>query len=330
MQTGSIRRGTIIRLVASVLIITVAIWVFFNRQFLLDEVALRSYAPPSEIEALANDDTMTSTGKRYFYVSRPEIQNQDEFNASCQSRGEESIILGCYVGQRIYLYNVTDQRLSGVEQVTAAHEMLHAAYDRMGDDERNKVNQMITSQLGSITDPRILGLIKLYQKSEPGQVTNELHSILGTEVRSLSAELEDYYKKYFNNRGKVVSYSEAYEGVFSQLRAEQEQLTARLNELNNTIKQRMSSFNSSITKLNTDIAGFNNRANNGGFNSEAQFNSERSALVERQQELQAERGEINGLIDEYEQTRKRLESLIIQTQSLNEALDSTPEEVPTL
>ena len=38
----------------------------------------------------------------------------------------KTAVLGCYANREISIFNVTDQRLDGIREVTAAHEMLHA------------------------------------------------------------------------------------------------------------------------------------------------------------------------------------------------------------
>ena len=58
-------------------------------------------------------------------------------------------MLGCYHSNQdgIFLYNVQDARLAGVQQVTAAHEMLHAAYDRLSTKDKNYVDGLLMDYL---------------------------------------------------------------------------------------------------------------------------------------------------------------------------------------
>ncbi len=50
---------------------------------------------------------------------------------------KRNAILGCYnpSSRDIYIYNVTNSELDGVKEVTAAHEMLHAAWERLSESE---------------------------------------------------------------------------------------------------------------------------------------------------------------------------------------------------
>lgn len=196
-------------------IIAGSVFVVQNRQAVQDWIALQTYTPTAQIKSLATNATFTPHGRQLFYASHPSIDNQGAFNQHCTNRDEQSIVLGCYSRSFIYIYNVTDPRLTRVKEVTAAHEMLHAAYDRLGKTERDKLNEQLGTQFKLVADERLINLINLYRKTEPGELYNEMHSILATEARQLSPELETYYKRYFENRLQVVAYSEEYEGVFT-------------------------------------------------------------------------------------------------------------------
>ena len=127
-------------------------------------------------------------------------------------------MLGCYhSGQSgIFVLDVTDSRLDGVEQVTAAHEMLHAAYDRLSRSERSKVDAMLEDYYkNDLKDQRIVETINAYKKSEPKDVVNEMHSIFATEIASLPAPLEKYYQRYFTDRGQIVANAERYKSEFT-------------------------------------------------------------------------------------------------------------------
>lgn len=225
--------------------------VFVYRQDIVDRVRLLSYKPSAEIAALADATTMHGRGRDLFYVSDPQVNERDQFNLNCTDTGEESLVLGCYALQRIYVYNVTDERLKGVKEVTAAHEMLHAAYERLGEGERNRVNGLLEAQLAKMNDDRLKGLIELYDKHEPGQRLNEMHSILGTEFGGLSADLEGYYEQYFTNRGKVVGLANAYASVFTESQERISHYDQQLAELRSEIDANSSDLDSRLANLNS-------------------------------------------------------------------------------
>ena len=202
--------------------------VWQNRFEIYDWAKLRNYQPSAQISGIATASGMNNTGRKLFYVNDPRISDRQEFQTECSNDKEQTIVLGCYTGTNIYLFDVTDERLSGVEEVTAAHEMLHAAYDRLSPNEKKKIDDLTQQAFERVNNPRISSLIESYRKADPSVVPNELHSILGTEVANLGPELEEYYAKYFSDRGKVLSASQAYEKVFADLRNQVENYDADL------------------------------------------------------------------------------------------------------
>lgn len=224
------------------------------RQDIQDWWALRQYEAPADIKQIADETTMIGYGRDIFYVSQPLVENSDDFNRHCARNGEKTIVLGCYSAQRIYLYNVTDPRLYGVKQVTAAHEMLHAAYERMNDDERKKVNALIEAELIHVTDDRLRGLIDLYAQTEPGEKFNEMHSILGTEYGNLSPDLEQYYKQYFADRSKVVDLANQYRGPFEISKAKIAQLELQLSALKQQIETNAQKITTEKAEIDAEVA----------------------------------------------------------------------------
>lgn len=219
-----------------------------NWQAIYDEVQYQRYDPTPAIEQLANDTTMKKHARKLFYAQRPALEDQAAFNQHC-THNEETIVLGCYIrNSGIYIFDVKDERLAGVEQVTAAHEMLHAAYDRLKNGEKTRVNSLLNEAYKDVDNQRIRNTIEEYRK-RGDNVTNELHSILGTEVRDLPFELEAYYQKYFDNRAKVVGYAEAYEKVFDEPQAQLDQLLVQINDL----KGQLASEKASIEALEASL-----------------------------------------------------------------------------
>lgn len=320
-----------LRLGLSAALLLLAIWLFLHRQMVVDQVAYWQYRPTAEIVALAQNASMSSEGRYYFYVSFPEIQDRDHFNSSCNTtHTQETVVLGCYTGRHIYVFNVEDPKLDGIKEVTAAHEMLHAAYDRLSTSERNRINALLDKTARATTDENLKTLLSAYDKSEPGERLNELHSILGTQVHNLDPELESYYKQYFSNRGALVDLSDKYEAVFNSLKSQQQQLAAELEQLGTDITAESSAYNLAIAQLNSDIASFNDRASSGGFSSQAQFNSDRANLVGQQDDLKVQRNNLNAKIAQYNQKRQALEAINSQAEALNRSINSNLSPVPAV
>ncbi len=221
---------------ALLLLIASPVIVLVERQNLYDWWKLRNYTASPEVEALARNTTMDPLAKKIFFVAHPELQQSTDFRASCTVI-EQTIVLGCYrTGSGIFLYNVNDPRLNGVLEVTSAHEMLHAAYERLNFKEKDRINKLTAAAYASLTDDRIKKNVEAYRSRDQSIVPNELHSILGTEVRNLPPELENYYKKYFTDRGKIVNYSELYEAEFTSREAAVAAYDAQLKEMKKNIE----------------------------------------------------------------------------------------------
>lgn len=230
-------------------------------QELLDVVRLLGYQPPPAVAAMAAKATMTDTARRLFYVNHPTIETRKSSLNLCKS-SEQTIVLGCYVTTKgIFLQAVTDPRLDGVMEVTAAHELLHAAYQRMSLLQQSQLNQKLRAVLAQLQNPRILKLVDTYNQQDPSSVDSELHSILGTEVRDLSPELEAHYRQYFTDRLAIVALSERYEGIFTALSKKSkllsQQLATRKTELDRLVaqvKQEAIEIESEQTALKAAIA----------------------------------------------------------------------------
>jgi hypothetical protein len=222
-----------------------------HAQDIIDWGRLRGYDPPARIVQLADKTTMKPDARKVFYVQRPNLDDKSEFKAHCPAN-EKSIVLGCYISNKgIYVLDVTDARLNGVIEVTAAHEFLHAEYDRLSKQDKANVDKMTAAYFATNTDQRLKDTIERYRSSDASVVPNELHSILGTEVRNLPPELESYYSRYFTDRKAIVSFSEKYEQTFVNLEDQVKNYDSRLNSLKsqieanqNTLKEQSSSIDS--------------------------------------------------------------------------------------
>ena len=139
------RRRSVRRIVLGLSLVAVPLVGLWQRQNIFDWAQLRDYTPPAAIVSLAEADSMNEKAKRIFYVNHPQLTSDTtSFRQAC-SISEQTIVLGCYHPdqQGIFVYDVQDERLSGIEEVTSAHEMLHAAYDRLSSKDRKDVDKML-------------------------------------------------------------------------------------------------------------------------------------------------------------------------------------------
>lgn len=323
-------RGRAVGILA-LLSLVLALVLFLNRQFIADQITVWQYQPSSEMATFADRTGMNSGGKFAFYSSKPSLESSQDFNTKCDRKEVSTAILGCYNGHAIYIYNVTNQQLDGIREVTAAHEMLHAAYDRLPDSERDRVNQLVEAEYESLKNrPDFAERMAFYERTEPGERDNELHSIIGTEVKGISVDLEAHYKKYFSDRAKVVALHGKYVAVFTDLQSRSNELSSQLTTLGEQIKSQTQLYNNEVSSLNGAVQSFNARANSGSFSSEAAFNSERSALAARLDRLDTLRTQINTNVDSYNEIRSELITIASESDALNQSIDSTLAPAPSI
>jgi hypothetical protein len=307
-------------LLAVLLLVNVIAW--SQRENIADWWRLRNYQPSQDIAVLATDTTMTDYAKHLFYVNHPSLETKENFNMHCSDESKETAVLGCFRGNRqgIYIYAVTDSRLNGVRQVTAAHEMLHQAYERLSTKERNHIDQLLEDYYkNGLTDEAVKTKLDSYKK-QPGTVlVNEMHSIFGTEVRNLPTELENYYKQYFTDRSKVVTDREAYQGEFSRRQQLVEQYDAQLVRLKkqisdnkSTLEQQMNFLNTKEKQINQDISSSNQAAYQSDVQSYNATVATYNSLLITTRNLIAEHNDIVG----------KRNDIAVQEQELQQALDS--------
>lgn len=316
----------------SVLLILIAILIFVFQQAITDRFNAWVYQPTAAVQTITDRLALTNKGKLYLFAAHPEVQQSADFNSSCPRLEPKNPILGCYTNDRIYIYDVTNSELDGIEEVTAAHEMLHVAWNRLSASQRQTLEGLLSVAYKSIDDTSLKERFAYYERNEPGQFYNELHSILGTEVASLGDELETYYGQYFTDRSSVVGLFQQYNAVFTNLLQESQALLEEIKALTNAINAQSKTYEQEVTALSRDIVSFNQRANNGDFTSLSQFYQERNALTGRTAALELKLLHINADIERYNQLVARYNNLAVQLESLQNSLDSVQnlEPVPSV
>ena len=207
-------------------------------------------------------------------------------------------------------------------EVTAAHEMLHAAYHRLNMFERPNVDKMIRVEYEKIKDdPTLKQVMQYYQKAEPGAELDELHSIIGTTIADLPDDLERYYATYFSDRAKVVALNESYNKVFSELSTKADELQQRIDAARPAIQADLKAYETDLEQLNLDIQSFNQRAASGGFGSRAEFQAVRTALVSRVDALNTRQQAINTRVDALNADITALNQIAIHVNQLNESIN---------
>ncbi|MEX0668249.1 MAG: hypothetical protein WD061_00735 [Candidatus Saccharimonadales bacterium] len=306
----------------SVGFVAAALTAAYNQQAIADWWFLRNYEPDPEIATLAEESYLDGHGQELFYLSDPKINSKSEFNINCPVI-EQAFVLGCYHDKNIYVLEIDRDELHGVMQVTAAHEMLHAAYERLNASERQQITSQLEDFYTTIDNEKLSGLLDRYEKSGGLAIRqNEMHSIIPTQIVDLPNELEEYFSQYFSDRQALVQLYEKYESVFIELNEEiaamqtdLESYRAQLENLDTQIRNERAN----IDRLNAELA---QREANGDLSGYNVLVPEQNAAVARH----------NNMIDTYQdivelhnQLVIKINDLVLTQNKLVNAMDSTYE-----
>lgn len=314
-----------LRLLLALFLVAAAVALWQNRVYVQDVLLVRQYEPSAEITAIAERASMSDVGTFYFYASHPTMQAASEFNQRCTRREPSSAILGCYVNRQIYLFRIDNPELDGMEEVTAAHEMLHAAWDRMSDSDRNRVGSLLEQAYQANVTDKLEERMAYYERTQPGERINELHSILGTEILTLSDELEAHYERYFMDRRAVVGLYDAYQQVFTELEQRAAELSNTIDTLSNDINESITEYNRSSDELNQAIEALNQRAvtlDRTDFNAVLLFNQDREVLLGQVAALESQRERINQSIAEHNAKLEEYNEIVVRSNQLMSSIDS--------
>lgn len=311
--------GTMAVAVVATLGVSASAWSLPRIQHFHDAYVAWSTPIPPDVAAIADATGMSEEGELIYRASTPEVEDDDSFNEHCAIEG--GAVLGCYFEGNVYVYAVTDERLAGTVEVTAAHEMLHAAYERLSPHERERVDALVDEAVAALpADDPVFGDLELYPAE---QLSDEWHSRLGTEFAELSPALEEHYARYFDDRAKVVDLHAKATALFNELRDQIDALVAEIDALDPVLDARIAAYEAAIADYNADVDGFNIRADNGSFASQQQFDRERAGLVSRGAALDAEGAALDAEITRYNGLVEQLTALDADYAELYSALDSS-------
>lgn len=282
------------------------------------------YQETSEVSEIRKSLELTGTGERIFLATQPAIEEAEAFNDHCDSHRTDVSLLGCYIGDKIYIYDVQAESLQDSHKVTAAHELLHAAWKRLSNGERQAVTDLLQEVRWSNAD-WVKEELALYGEDEQ---TEELYTRVGTKLRDIPEDLEKHYAKYFTNRLKIVEYYENYQAPFNELKEKNAEIYEKIQKLNQEIESGRTEYNKRIAELDRQIKTFNQCAETEGcFTSKESFQAQRERLEaekvrldELRESLNKKIDQNNELVNEYQQNQEALGEL-------NNALNSNWEKI---
>lgn len=298
----------------------VLVWVILNRQWLEDWWRGKDYQPVGEMLQIRDSLGLTERGEFLFRASTPKLAESDEFNATCRTAEDEEIaVLGCYTDKNIYVYNITSAELDGIKELTTAHELLHAVWDRMSEEERDELATALR-RVSDGADEHFQEELMTYDES---QRQEELFVRAGTEIMNVPTELEKIYAEVFKDQDAVVAFYNKYIAVFRAMEAEMDALETEMSTVGAEIESASNEYEKRMGQLNADIMSFNACAEVAGcFKTNEEFYARRGGLLAEQGELSAMYDRINQLIDEYNGLVAKYNADVTKTNKLNQIMNS--------
>ena len=203
-------------------------WGLINREWIVDYVRGVSYQPTSEMSAIRDKLKLTDKGEFLFNATQPVLNGRETFNNICRTATDTEVaVLGCYTGGNIYIYNIVSDELKGIRELTTAHELLHAVWARMSDDERVALTEPLTRVFEANQD--LLG--KELDTYDIKEKQEELYVRAGTEVANLPDILEKHYGEVFSDQDLVVDFYNSYIKTFREIETEMDNLKAEMDTL---------------------------------------------------------------------------------------------------
>ena len=315
-------RQAIILVVVGLVLVSVAILIALNLGFLKDLFIGMGYRPSEEMAEIRESLGLTSRGRMIFDASLPSLEEKESFNQYCRESENTTAVLGCYRDDKIYVYNVVSDELSGIRELTAAHELLHAVYDRMSDADKGRVRDLVSEVY--LANQDVMGAeVESYSDE---QRLEEMYVRVGTEIADLPSELEKHYGEIFEDQDRVVSYYNSYIGVFRKIEARMAEILAKTSALSSEISAKTIEYEQGVAELNAAVLEFNNCARTADcFASTWVFNRQRNELIARQEGLSSLYNTINELISQYNTLVVEYNDNVLHGQILNQAINSSSE-----
>lgn len=290
-----------------------------NKTAIIDTIKGWSYTPSTAMATIRDSLDLTSEGLRIFSAAHPILDDRDDFNRDCDSSDPDIAVYGCYYSDKIFVYNIDSEELSGFRESTTAHELLHAVWSRLSGVEKARLVPLLESAYAE-HEADLKETLEAYDESER---VDELYVRLATQVKDLPAELEAHYAKIFSDQDKIVDFYDSYIAPFEELNKKIEALASELESLKKTIDSKTTEYESRSEEFNTAVSNFNSCANTAGcFSSDWAFNSRRYQLVTEEANLNDLYEELNNLINEYNDKVDVYNSSILHSNTLQNLINS--------
>lgn len=291
----------------------------YNSPALGDYIKAFGYQPSQDISEIQQALKLTDRGTRIFLATRPALEQRDDFNIHCKSHNPQISVLGCYSLHRIYIYQIDNTELAGIKESTAAHELLHAVWERLSDSERQAL-QPFLQQVYREHQDLLAEELDVYAASDQ---FDELHSRVGTQITNLPKPLQQHYAQFFQQPETIVAFYTSYSQPFKLASQQIKSLASEMKTLQTTIDTKSSQYQTRSQQFSHAVTEFNHcAATTNCFPDLTSFHSRRQSLVQEQASLSALYSELEQMTNTYNQKVKLYNSNILRTQNLQDSINS--------
>lgn len=296
--------------------------VMFFGQRLIDFFSGRDYEPTAEMAQIIEHLELTDEADLVLRAVHPTIQSTEEFNQNCPNRDEEMSTLGCFspTANRIFIYKVESNELTGIEESVLAHELLHAIYQRMNNIDRTGVNHELQSYYNH--HPELFGDYLASYSDE--QYYTELHSVIGQRVKSseMPRLLRDHYVKYFKNQDQIAEYYRQYRAVFDELKTNIEKLSTEVEATRAEINEKREAYQAHLDEYNQLSQEVRKNIEKGVYKDNKSVQAQYNRISELYEQTEAERLKLNEDINAFNETVAELNAYIERNNALNRIINS--------
>lgn len=320
------RRQVQRELKAAIVVVAVMLAVNFvvQNRTVRDVFAGMWFQPSAQMATMAGELELTATGERILKATQPVLEGQESFNEHCDSHESELSLLGCYTEGKIYVYEITEERLAASNKVTLAHELLHAAWERMSFSEQEEIRGLLEEVRRENEEWFRTELVAYTEEAQ----MEEVWTRAGTKLRDLPAALEAKYARYFRNRLRIVEFYEEYQAPFRELQARNEELRKLIFAMKDEIERERDEYLAAVAVLDAEVDEFNRCADEPGcFATDAEFEDKRAGLEEARARLLKERERLNAKIDENNARVEEYQANQMMLGELTDAMNSNAEKV---
>lgn len=181
---------------------------------------------PADIAALADHAFLTDEGRDLLTSVGAISERGDALQRSCgvAHAADDHAVAGCYGLAGIFVFIPSDPRVADAAVTTLTHELLHAAYDRLGPGDRERVHVLVGAALDRIpADDPVRRQIDWSVGDHEESRDTELFAYLGSQAwpdGGFDPALEDIYGRYFTDRAALVDVDHRVQGAVDGLIAE--------------------------------------------------------------------------------------------------------------